>query len=97
MTPQDVSDLAAADKIRDLFRQKQDMQAVCYCMGDGLEEVKKASSVSKNIVVSPTAIATAQYLEKYSERRMRSLIRWWRNCFRRWIIQIKKSWSYISR
>ena len=28
MTPQDVSDLAAADKIRDLFRQKQDMQAV---------------------------------------------------------------------
>ena len=63
MTPQDVSDLAA-DKIRDLFRQKQDMQAVCYCMGDGLEEVKKASSVSKNIVVSPAAIATAQYLEK---------------------------------
>lgn len=64
MTPQDVSDLAAADKIRDLFRQKQDMQAVCYCMGDGLKEVKKASSVSKNIVVSPAAIATAQYLEK---------------------------------
>lgn len=64
MTPQDVSDLAAADKIRDLFRQKQDMQAVCYCMGDGLEEVKKASSVSKNIVVSPVAITTAQYLEK---------------------------------
>ena len=64
MTPQDVSDLAAADKIRDLFRQKQDMQAVCYCMGEGLEEVKKASSVSKNIVVSPAAIATAQYLEK---------------------------------
>lgn len=64
MTPQDVSDLAAADKIRDLFRQKQDMQAVCYCMGDGLEEVKKASSVSKNIVVSPAAITTAQYLEK---------------------------------
>ena len=64
MTQQDVSDLAAADKIRDLFRQKQDMQAVCYCMGDGLEAVKKASSVSKNIVVSPAAIATAQYLEK---------------------------------
>ena len=64
MTPQDVSDLAAADKIRDLFRQKQDMQAVCYCMGDGLKEVKKASSVRKNIVVSPAAIATAQYLEK---------------------------------
>ena len=64
MTPQDVSDLAAADKIRDLFQRKYGPKAVCYCMGDGLEEVKKASSVSKNIVVSPAALATAKYLEK---------------------------------
>ena len=64
MTPQDVSNLKAADKMRDLFRQKYDQQAVCYCMGDGLEEVKKASSVSKNIVVSPAALAAAKYLEK---------------------------------
>ncbi len=64
MTPQDVSDLAAADKIRDLFQRKYGQKAVCYCMGDGLEEVKKASSVSKNIVVSPAALATAKYLEK---------------------------------
>ena len=64
MTPQDVSDLAAADKIRDLYQRKYGQKAVCYCMGDGLEEVKKASSVSKNIVVSPAALATAKYLEK---------------------------------
>ena len=64
MTPQDGSDLAAADKIRDLFQRKYGQKAVCYCMGDGLEEVKKASSVSKNIVVSPAALATAKYLEK---------------------------------
>ena len=64
MTPQDVSDLAAADKIRDLFQRKYGQKAVCYCMGDGLEEVQKASSVSKNIVVSPAALATAKYLEK---------------------------------
>lgn len=64
MTPQDVSDLTAADKIRDLFQRKYGQKAVCYCMGDGLEEVKKASSVSKNIVVSPAALATAKYLEK---------------------------------
>ena len=64
MTPQDVSDLAAADKIRELFQRKYGQKAVCYCMGDGLEEVKKASSVSKNIVVSPAALATAKYLEK---------------------------------
>ena len=64
MTPQDVSDLDAADKIRTLYQQKYDQQAVCYCMGDGLEEIKKVSSVSKNIVVSPAAIMTAKYLEK---------------------------------
>lgn len=64
MTPQDVSDLDAADKIRELFQQKYDQQAVCYGMGDGLEEIKKASSASKNIVVSPAALVAAQYLEK---------------------------------
>ena len=64
MTPQDVSDLDATDKIRDLFQQKYGQKAVCYCMGDGLQEVKKSSSVSRNIVVSPAALATAKYLEK---------------------------------
>lgn len=64
MTPQDVSDLKAADKMRELFQQKYDQQAVCYGMGDGLEEIKKASSASKNIVVSPAALVAAEYLEK---------------------------------
>lgn len=64
MTPQDVSDLDAADKIRGVFKRKYDQQAVCYCMGDDLEAVKKASSVSKNIVVSAAAIEVARYLEK---------------------------------
>lgn len=64
MTPQDVSDLDATDKIRDLFQQKYGQKAVCYCMVDGLQEVKKSSSVSRNIVVSPAALATAKYLEK---------------------------------
>lgn len=64
MTPQDVSDLDAADKIRDLYQQKYGKQAVCYCMGDGLEEIREASSVSRNIVVSPAALVAAQYLEK---------------------------------
>lgn len=64
MTPQDVSDLAAADKIRRFYDEKEGIRAVCYGMGDGLEEVCKASSVSKNIVVSPAALATAKYLYK---------------------------------
>lgn len=63
MTPQDVSDLKAADKLREKFKS-QGHQAVCYGMGDGLDEVKKASSVEKNIVVSPAALECAKYLKK---------------------------------
>lgn len=63
MTPQDVSDLKAADKIREKFRTRG-QRAVCYGMGDGLAEVKKASSAEKNIVVSPAALECARYLEK---------------------------------
>ncbi len=63
MTPQDISDLEAADKIRKLYAD-QGLRAVCYGMGDGLEEVKKASWAIKNVVVSPAALKTAQYLQK---------------------------------
>lgn len=63
MTPQDVSDLKAADKIRKVYAD-QGLRAVCYGMGDGLEEVKKASLTVKNVVVSPAALKAAQYLQK---------------------------------
>lgn len=65
MTPQDVSDLKAAEKIRKLYAD-QGLRAVCYGMGDGLEEVKKASLTVKNVVVSPAALKAAQYLQKKS-------------------------------
>ena len=64
MTPQDISDLTAADKIKKKFQNAYGQKAVCYGMGDGLTEVKKASSVCRNIVVAPAALKTAQYLEK---------------------------------
>ena len=63
MTPQDVSDLKAAEKIQKLYAD-QGLRAVCYGMGDGLEEVKKASLTVKNVVVSPAALKAAQYLQK---------------------------------
>ena len=63
MTPQDVSDLKAADKIREKFRI-QGQKAVSYGMGDGLEKIKKASSAERNIVVSPAALECAKYLER---------------------------------
>ena len=63
MTPQDVSDLSAADKIRRLYKE-QGIRAVCYGMGDGSQEVKKAGLAAKNIVVSPAALKAAQYLKE---------------------------------
>ena len=63
MTPQDVSDLKAADKVKEALK-KEGKEAICYGMGDGLETVEKASQVSKNIVVSTAALETAKYLEK---------------------------------
>ena len=64
MTPQDISDLDAADRIRKKFQDAYGQRAVCYGMGDGLTEVRKASSVCRNIVVAPAALKTARYLEK---------------------------------
>lgn len=63
MTPQDVSDLKAAEKIRKLYAD-QGMRAICYGMGDGLDEVRNVSLAAKNVVVSPAALKAAQYLQK---------------------------------
>lgn len=46
MTPQDVSDLHAADRIREHFA-KEGKTAVCYGMGNGLDDVKSVSNVEK--------------------------------------------------
>ena len=63
MTPQDISDLRAADRIRERFAA-EGKTAVCYGMGNGLEDVKAVSNVEKNIVVSPAALEAAKYLER---------------------------------
>ena len=63
MTPQDISDLHAADRIRKRFAE-EGKTAVCYGMGDGLGAVKKVSNVERHIVVSPAALEAAKYLER---------------------------------
>ena len=35
---------------------QEDASAICYGMGDGLDEVKKASAAQKNLVLSPAAL-----------------------------------------
>ncbi len=63
MTPQDISDLRAADRIRERFAA-EGKTAVCFGMGNGLDDVRAVSNVEKNIVVSPAALEAARYLEK---------------------------------
>ena len=63
MTPQDISDLRAADRIRARFAEEGKM-AVCYGMGNGLDDVKHVSSVEKHMVVAPAALEAAKYLER---------------------------------
>ena len=62
-TPQDLSDLSAGDKLRQVFAE-DGKRAVCYGMGDGLDAVKQAASAEYNLVVSPSALETAKYLQK---------------------------------
>lgn len=64
LTPQSVSDLNAGILMREEILKTQSMDALCYCMDDGLESIKQASQVTKNIVVSPSALPAAIYLEK---------------------------------
>ena len=63
MTPQDISDLRAADRIRGHFAA-EGKHAICYGMGNGLDDVKSVSNVEKHIVVTPAALEAAKYLER---------------------------------
>lgn len=64
LIPLDVNTLEVKSKLQRFCRERGFSGAFCYGMGDGLEAVKQAGTVSKNIVVSPAAVKTAKYLEE---------------------------------
>ena len=64
LTPQDISDLDAPERIRQYYRKEEQKQAICYCMGGELLDVRQTATVQKNVVVSPAALETAKYLKK---------------------------------
>ena len=64
MTPQDISDLRAADRIRERFAA-EGKTAVCFGMGNGLDDVKSVSNVEKKYRgIAGTALEAAKYLER---------------------------------
>ena len=62
LTPHDVSDLKIEEKFRK--SENENTHYICYGMGAGIDKVKTAGSVDKNLVVAPAALETAKYLEK---------------------------------
>ncbi len=60
-TPQDLSDLDAPEKLKAAYPGSE---VICYGMGSGLDEVKKASSAEKNLVAAPSALKAARYLKQ---------------------------------
>lgn len=62
LTPHDVSDLHVEEKFRKI--ENENIHYICYGMGAGIDEVKSAGFVDKNLVVAPAALETAKYLEK---------------------------------
>lgn len=63
-TPLDLTDLDAGEKMVSTLRSEGWQQVWCYGMGAGLEEVRQAGGVERNIVAAPCALKAAQYLEK---------------------------------
>lgn len=63
MIPLDTSHVNADGIIRRKMKEKGYTDVYCYGMGSGLEEVKKAGSVAKNLVISPAGIKAAEYLK----------------------------------
>ena len=59
VNPLDMSALDAGDQIRRLLPG-----AMCYGMGSGLDDLIFAPSAEKNIVVAPSGLRAAQYLEE---------------------------------
>lgn len=64
VTPLDMSDLRAGEKLTALLERQGWRQVDCYGMGAGLDRVKTAAAAEKNLVVSPAGLKAAEYLQR---------------------------------
>ncbi|MCI5857095.1 MAG: nitrogenase molybdenum-iron protein [Agathobacter sp.] len=63
--PLDMGDLMAAEKLQRYYDTiSAGCNLVCYGMGAGLTELAEASDVQKNLVVAPSGLRAARYLEE---------------------------------
>lgn len=63
-TPLNIHSLNAPKEWEEGLLAEGAKEVVCYGMGAGMDAVKKAASVSKNLVIAPAALKTAKLLER---------------------------------
>ena len=63
-TPLNLSNIKADELIREKYEAEGYDRVMCYGMGDGLDSVRLASTVEKNIVIAPSGIRAAEYLKE---------------------------------
>ena len=63
-SPLDLAGDHPEQKLKDKLLQEGASQVVIYGMGATLEDIKKAASAEKNLVVSPAGLRAAEYLKK---------------------------------
>jgi hypothetical protein len=63
-TPLNISSVIGDRHIRDCLKKKGYERIYCYGMGDGLPALEQAGAVSKNLVIAPSGLKAAKYLQK---------------------------------
>ncbi|MCH3907884.1 MAG: hypothetical protein LKE39_00350 [Sphaerochaeta sp.] len=63
-SPLDCSCLTIGETWKRHFRKEGIPTVVCYGMDDGLDAVKQASAIQRNLVVSPSGLPAARYLRE---------------------------------
>lgn len=63
-TPLEIHSMNAPEELEQILKDKGWKQVFCYGMGAGIEEIKAASSVEKNLVIAPSGLKAARYLEE---------------------------------
>ena len=64
LLPLDVNSLSVKEPLERFYKNSGFDRVFCYGMGDGLDAVELAGTVSQNIVVSPAALKAARYLKE---------------------------------
>ncbi|MDD7409284.1 MAG: nitrogenase component 1 [Anaerovoracaceae bacterium] len=64
MIPLEISRKDGVPAVKAAYEDSVHRRFLCYGMGSGIEDIRKAGMVSENIVVSPSGLAAAKYLKK---------------------------------